>query len=205
MCLFIDGLDEYAGDHSEISQLFQYASRFENVKICVSSRPLLPFDRAVKSCPGLVLQNLTFEDIQTYVQNRFEASERFRELEVEELSLGPRLAFEVVSKASGVFLWVKLVVRSLLEGLGNYDRGVDLQRRLSELPEDLDGLYWHMVDRVRPVWYLEEGFKFLLLVNAAVVPLTLLQLSFADLEGRKNISSSETSKVLDELDILLEK
>jgi len=30
------------------------------------------------------------------------------------------LTFAIVNKASGVFLWVYLVVRSLLDGLGNY-------------------------------------------------------------------------------------
>jgi hypothetical protein len=179
--LLVDGLDEYVGDYLDIAQLFRYLSNFEDIKLCVSSRPLLTFDRAFKDFPGLVLQNLTFGDIQTYVQNRLGANERFRELEMEEPALGPKLAFEVVSKAFGVFLWVKLVVHSLLEGLSNYDRSVDLERRLSELPEDLDGLYWHILDRVKPVWYLEEGFKLLLLVYAAVVPLNLLQLAFADI------------------------
>src|SRR4030095_932478 len=77
---------------------------------------------------------------------------------------------------------VKLVVHSLLEGIQNFDRGIDLERRLNELPEELTDLYWHMLDRVRPVWYLEEGFKLLLLVQAAVMPLTLLQLAFTEID-----------------------
>jgi hypothetical protein len=36
--LLVDGLDEYAGDHSGISQLSRYASNFEDIKLCVSSR-----------------------------------------------------------------------------------------------------------------------------------------------------------------------
>ncbi|KAE8441097.1 hypothetical protein EG329_005864 [Mollisiaceae sp. DMI_Dod_QoI] len=178
--LLVDGLDEYAGDHSEISELFRYVSNFEHIKLCVSSRPLLEFHRNFQDFPGLVLQNLTFDDIHTYVQIRFSAHERFKELEIEEPGAGSELASEVVNKASGVFLWVKLVVHSLLQGLGNYDRSIDLERRLNELPEDLDDLYWHILDRVKPAWYLEEGFKLLLLVHAAVVPLNLLQLAFAD-------------------------
>ena len=187
ICLFVDGLDEYAGDITEISELFQELSGFKHIKLCISSRPLLPFDRAFQSFPGLVLQNLTFDDIQTYVQNRFNTDKRFEEFENEEPGLARKLAAEVVSKASGVFLWVKLVVHSLLEGLGNYDRSIDLQRRLSELPEDLNDLYWHILDRVKPAWYLEEGFKLLRLVYTAVVPLNLLQLAFTDLEHSKLI------------------
>jgi hypothetical protein len=186
ICLLVDGLDEYAGNHAEIVEVFQYAARFEHVKICVSSRPLIVFDRAFKDLPGLRLQDLTFDDIQLYVRNRFHHDERFHELELEEPGLGPDLALQVVVKASGVFLWVKLVVHSVLEGIENYDRGVDLERRLNELPEDLTELYWHMLDRVKPVWYLEEGFRLLLLVRATIAPLTLLRLAFAELKAPAN-------------------
>jgi hypothetical protein len=180
-CFLVDGLDEYAGNHAEIVQVFQDAAKHSHVKICVSSRPLLIFDRAFMTCPGLMLQNLTFDDIQVYVESRFRDDERFQELELEEPGLASDLALQVVVKASGVFLWVKLVVHSLLEGILNYDRGVDLERRLDELPEDLNDLYWHMLDRVKPVWYLEEGFRLLLMVQSAFTPLTLQRVAFAEL------------------------
>lgn len=141
ICLFMDGLDEYEGDHFEIAELFKLVAGVEQVKVCVSSRPLLVFDRALKSFSGLILQHLTHDDIRKYVRNRLSINKRMKELEHEEPALRPRLAFEIVSKASGVFLWVKLVVHSLPEGLGNYDRGADLERRLQELPEDLEDLY----------------------------------------------------------------
>ena len=182
ICLLVDGLDEYTGNHSEIAEVFRYVAEFEHIKVCISSRPLLPFDRAFKDFPGLMLQNLTFDDIEAYVKNKFNNDDRFKELEVEEPELGRNLTLQVVNKASGVFLWVKLVVHSLLEGIQNFDRGKDLERRLNELPEDLTDLYWHMLDRVRPAWYLEEGFKLLLLVYTALKPLTLLQLAFSEIE-----------------------
>lgn len=195
ICLLIDGLDEYAGDHAEIAEVFRHVAQVDHVKICVSSRPLLLFDRAFKDFPGLMLQNLTFDDIQTYVQKKFNDDERFRELEVEEPTLSSSLALQVVTKASGVFLWVKLVVHSLLEGIQNYDRGIDLERRLNELPEDLDDLYWHMLDRVKPVWYLEEGFRLLLLVHAAVVPPTLLQVAFVDRQEQSPTAENEDEEL----------
>ncbi|CAO2649187.1 Nn.00g101360.m01.CDS01 [Neocucurbitaria sp. VM-36] len=148
MCLLVDGLDEYIGNHDDIAEVFQYAANFDHIKICVSSRPLLAFDRAFKRFPGLVLHDLTFDDIRTFVEVNFAKDDRFLELEVEEPGLGPSLALQVVNKASGVFLWVRLVVHSLLEGIQNFDRGIDLERRLNELPEDLIDLYWHMLDRL---------------------------------------------------------
>jgi hypothetical protein len=40
------------------------------------------------------------------------------------------LIMEVVTKADGVFLWVSLVVESLLKGLGNRDEIEDLRERV---------------------------------------------------------------------------
>jgi hypothetical protein len=39
ICLFIDGLDEFDGDHEEIAQLFKSVAGLANVKVCLSSRP----------------------------------------------------------------------------------------------------------------------------------------------------------------------
>jgi hypothetical protein len=39
-----------------------------------------------------------------------------------------------------------------------------------------------MLDRVRPVWYLEEGFRLMLMVQKANTPLTLLRLAFTEFD-----------------------
>jgi hypothetical protein len=44
--------------------------------------------------------------------------------------------------------WARLVVKLLVEGMQNYSRGADLERRLNGLPDDLTGLYRLMLDRV---------------------------------------------------------
>lgn len=44
---------------------------------------------------------------------------------------------KVVTKASGVFLWVALVVASLISGMNYGDRVLDLQKRLDLLPSEL--------------------------------------------------------------------
>lgn len=60
----IDGLDEFAGDPAEIIQVVLGAAR-SNVKICVASRPWLPFEDAFQDQPSLRLQDLTSQDITT--------------------------------------------------------------------------------------------------------------------------------------------
>lgn len=54
---------------------------------------------------------------------------------------------EIVEASVGVFLWVRLVVQSLLEGLMNRYHVTDLQLRLRNLPTDLDELYQVMLKR----------------------------------------------------------
>jgi hypothetical protein len=48
---------------------------------------------------------------------------------------------DVTLKASGVFLWVRLAVKSLLDGLRDGDTVEDLQARLLLIPPDLDRLF----------------------------------------------------------------
>lgn len=177
---FIDGLDEYSGSHGEIAGILKQVSQRSNVKVCVSSRPLLVFERIFDSLPHLILQDLTYDDISLYVNNKLSDHERMRALEDYEPGLRTSLTSAIVGKASGVFLWVHLVVRSLLDGLGNYDVGDDLRRRLDDLPEELEALYWVMVQNVKPAWYLEEGFRLLRMVKASPSGVTLLRLLFAE-------------------------
>ena len=190
ICLFIDGLDEYIGqrgeesDHEFLADLLKRTATSQRVKICTSSRPLLVFSRAFEGCPGLMLQNLTHKDIEIYVQHRFNGDTRMRQLETEEPQLAQKLSMEIVRKASGVFLWVRLVVQSLLHGIGNYDRVSDLELRLRELPEDLEELYLHMLQSVKPSFYVGQGSRLLLTVLHALRPMSILELAYSDLEDR---------------------
>ena len=52
---------------------------------------------------------------------------------------------EIVTKANGVFLWIQLVVKSLLNGLKNRDDISDLRQRLEECPQTwmiCTDIYW---------------------------------------------------------------
>lgn len=63
-------------------------------------------------------------------------------------SLIASLKREIVENSAGVFLWVYLVVRSLLEGLDNGDSIDELRERILELPTDLEDLYLYMWVRI---------------------------------------------------------
>jgi hypothetical protein len=88
----------------------------------------------------------------------------------------------IVVKASGVFLWVDLVVKSLVTVMQLGDRIEDFQRRLDELPPDLEKL-WEKILQGLDKFYLGHAAQYFTLVEAAEVPLTILQFSFADEES----------------------
>jgi hypothetical protein len=193
LCLFIDGLDEYEGDSTDMADLFTDLVASDNIKVCLSSRPLVPLEYAFKSSPNIRLQDLTPNDIKLYVTDKMHGNRRFRQLATEQPEQAPALVREIVTKADGVFLWVVLVVQSLLIGVNNRDGMDDLERRLAELPTDLSALFENMLTKRIAPFYQARGAALFQIVRASrerndqierfrgmAPPLTLLSLSFAD-------------------------
>ncbi|KAH8751177.1 hypothetical protein BGZ57DRAFT_775112, partial [Hyaloscypha finlandica] len=69
----------------------------------------------------LKLQDLTTNDIVTYVNDKLYRSTAFITLAIHNRDLASRLAKEIIIRAEGVFLWVKVVIRLLLKGINNWD------------------------------------------------------------------------------------
>ena len=90
----------------------------------------------------------------------------------------PDLYLSIIRKAEGVFLWVRIVVRSLLTGLQNGDELSDIQHRVDELPEGLEHLYMHMFARREPK-YRNRSSRILRVVAAAGEPLDVLTIWYS--------------------------
>jgi hypothetical protein len=179
LALFVDGLDEFDGQHDDLISLFQDLIANNNIKVCVSSRPWVLFEDAFEHKPSLTLDALTYHDIKHYVASNLHGNSGFAQLRLREPTYAGQLVENVVSKASGVFLWVHLVVASLLAGMSYGDRVSDLQRRLDLLPPDLENLYNKILQSLDP-FYLEHAAQLFKLVQASKEPPPLLLLSFAD-------------------------
>lgn len=81
LCLFIDGLDEYDGDHVELIEILRTTAKSANIKICASSRPCYDFiDAFGHQRRKLCVQDLTANDILLYVKNNLEQDSRFKRL-----------------------------------------------------------------------------------------------------------------------------
>jgi hypothetical protein len=209
ICLLIDGLDEYEGEkdgtYDDIVSFFIGLADCANIKICVSSRPWPVFEYALRSAPGLTLQDLTHGDIFRYVNEKLNGHERMNDLQRINPENTKKLTEEIVTKASGVFLWVSLIVRSLLNGFTNRDRICDLQKRLQALPSDLESFYKHiLLNHIQPLYH-EQSSQLFQIVQAAnreiygfgTHPLPLLILAFAE-EGDDELVLNTSDSLLSE-------
>jgi NACHT domain len=152
-CFFVDGLDEYDGDHTDIVSIIKKLSSFPSMKCCISSRPWTVFRKVYEpSSWTLRVQDLTRDDIELYVEDKLENHQDFQLLQSHNPVDAMCLVKEIVRKAEGVFLWVYLVVRSLLRGLTNQDEIIDLRRRLNGLPTDLESYFKYIFDSIERIY-----------------------------------------------------
>ncbi|KAF2464934.1 uncharacterized protein BDR25DRAFT_204327, partial [Lindgomyces ingoldianus] len=139
LCLFVDRPDEYRTlrQSLQIAALIEKAAKASNVKLCISSRPLLIFQDAFETFPHIKLPQLTYQDILVYMNVRLGNDKKMIRLKNAHPDGGLALGKEIVDKASGVFLWVKIIANILLRGILKRDRVKDLQRKLRDIPEEL--------------------------------------------------------------------
>ncbi|KAI5459735.1 hypothetical protein BGZ63DRAFT_388556 [Mariannaea sp. PMI_226] len=166
-CVFIDGIDEFEGDHFELCHLLKGLSASPNFKFCLSSRPWNVFEDAfgVDSTRKLYLHDLTRQDILIYIKSWFAQHPRRNESNFSNAQM-QGIINTITQRAQGVFLWVFLALKSLRDGLVNGDKFLDLQRRLESLPTDLEDFFKHMLDLVDPFYHKNMARLLRIAVNA---------------------------------------
>jgi hypothetical protein len=182
VCFFIDGLDEFDGkDHQRLNviSLLEQLSKLSTVKICVSSRTWELFKQAFADYPKLRLEDLTVKDIEIYITTTAQQSTLFNNLRIEDESSCSELISEIISKAQGVWLWVILVVRSLLRGLQYKDSVEDLRDRLREIPPELEEYFLQMFFGIED-FYRPKALRLFKIALNTPHTLSLMSLSFLD-------------------------
>ncbi|KAK6071562.1 hypothetical protein SCUP234_09673 [Seiridium cupressi] len=151
LCLMLDGLDEYEGDnleHFELARMLKEWSQRANVKVICSARPhsesIDTFDQVDRA---IHLHELTRGDIRYFARAQF--STRMPVSPSANLSnIFEEVSERIVEMADGVFLWAKLVVRSLLIGMAYDDSPTALMERLNSTPRDINDVR----DFLRDYW-----------------------------------------------------
>jgi hypothetical protein len=176
----IDGLDEFDGDPKELIGLILGMAKHSYVKICVASRPWLVFADAFEDRPSLCVEDLTRNDMREYVTSHFANNKHYARLTILEPDGASSLISSLTDKSAGVFLWIYLVVQSLLDGLSNADRLSDLEARLEELPPRLEDLFLRLFEGLDPKYFRHACQLFRLVQEYERPP--VLDLYFADNE-----------------------
>lgn len=137
--IFVDALDEcgeaYAREIAYFLRDLTFVANFAGVAldICLSSRasPSISLMR----CPEIFMDHNNREDIEIYVNSRFSIAG------VPDSDKWLKLKNDIVKRSSGVFLWVVLVIDTVLR---KWDEGANiqyLQQVMDSLPEALESLY----------------------------------------------------------------
>lgn len=148
-CIFLDGLDEIdtrSEERSIVVELVKRLTSLANVKICVSSRPENIFRQELGSgdYPFFKTESLNRTGIVSYV------NEKLTPYEPPDFENRCRLSTIIntlVGKSSGVFLWINLATRSVIDGIRNGDAWNVILDRTNDLESDLDQLYQQMWQR----------------------------------------------------------
>lgn len=151
ICFFIDGLDEYEGDsveHWKLAENLQNWTKSKDIKVCVSSRLHTEFLYTFSDDPRvrINLHKLTRDDINRFACAMFRKDKNFDRVQDKYLNL----VKDIVDAAEGVFLWARLVVHSLLSGIGNRDSDLALQEKLNAIPKGLDELFDKLLGAIEP-------------------------------------------------------
>ncbi|KAF4996788.1 hypothetical protein FGRMN_4264 [Fusarium graminum] len=129
VCFFIDGLDEYGGDHIYICQLIEKIASLPFVKLCVSSRPLAVFVDSLDILyeEKLSLHTINRDDIELYVRDQI--------YQHRTSSSGPSYerSGAIVEKSKGIFLWAVLAIRLPLDVFSHVRSYGHIPSELSEL------------------------------------------------------------------------
>ena len=190
LCLFLDALDEYSGKNKDLSIFLKNivhdsSLAWTKLKVIFSSRPSQVFldEFDASHVPRFQLQDHTANDINVVIDTKMRANVRMLQhmnsLDHTTRTLTQKFAFEVASRAEGVFIWVKLVLDELLE---EFSTGDSIKRTLKSpldrlyddlllLPKDLEAYYERMLLRI-PLRYREEAHIMLEVVKCANKPLT---------------------------------
>lgn len=186
LCIFVDALDEYEGDHGEIARFLRQLVLSSGqgsavVKILVASREEQIFAdefRGLPSSQSLSIHHWTGTDIKTYVSIKLRAEPAMQDfLRCDEQKEAYSLISAITNRAKGVFLWVALVVNELIVILR--DRPPSLRplfKKLEGLPQHLPDFYRLILQGIRDPNVL-EAYVLLESVLRAHQPLTVIQLA----------------------------
>lgn len=87
-------------------------------------------------------------DIEMVIKHELNKEEHFQTLLTLDAPGCRRLQQHVIQNAEGVFLWVTLTLRVMRQGLENVESLEDLERKLNEIPVELEAFYSYILSSI---------------------------------------------------------
>ena len=174
--LLLDALDEHQGDNDILASLLKIlADKSDNervkLKMCLASRSWTVFQQHFGNCPGFSIHDHTREDIMRYIKARMGPCGPQEMHQSDHDNIMP-LANLVATRASGVFIWVRLVVDLLAKGIQDGTPYRTLKEKVNKIPQELRDLYADTLRRIEPE-YSSEAFIMLQTTLCSFEPLPL--------------------------------
>ncbi|KAK2746767.1 hypothetical protein FQN55_005494 [Onygenales sp. PD_40] len=170
--LYIDALDECQEQDVRNTAQFvekiatQTSSSGTEVRICLSSRHYPNI--VIKGCQEIRMEEHNLADISAYVHTKMEAV-GYR---------GENLTEKIISKASGVFLWVVLVMERFLTAIEDGETDGNLLRELDSIPDNLKDLYANIIGSI-PQSERPHAVEIVFWILLAKRPLTATEVRYA--------------------------
>ncbi|KAK1531698.1 hypothetical protein CPAR01_11347 [Colletotrichum paranaense] len=191
--IFIDGLDEYKGNHKDLLKFLDNMVHASGLKICCASRPWRLFEDAYGNFLDRIrMDRLTAKDMTIYVRDVLGQHEHYHYLLKTHQTEATNLSEIISQKSEGVFFWVALVVKSLARGLDNWDDLAILQKRVASFPSDLDEFFQRMLDSIEDVYREAASGTFsMLLIADMPVPVDCFLIMDTYFEAMGNSKSTK--------------
>jgi hypothetical protein len=197
VCFLIDAIDEHDGNHTRmckfLHELCGHPSATAVFKVCAASRPENELRDLFKSDLTISIHDWTRGDIQRFVSQELSLHPRWETLLVGEgIDIAARIENDIGSRAQGVFLWVRLIIDELLEGLTNGYSLLELELQTNEVPDDLKGFFAHIIKKINKKYHLE----LLIIIETLLRCRGALNAAFLKLVIRANLRKPNENAVL---------
>ncbi|MCJ1384883.1 hypothetical protein MMC17_008001 [Xylographa soralifera] len=197
----IDGLDEF--EHEEINHVLRIfrdlLSNATQQKLYLSSRKELHHAIDIahmlpNTTQILMSQSDSLEDIRLYIETKI--ADQSRKL-TDNAALIEDVKSQLLNRAHGMFLWVRLQIEALWEGCFTDN---DIRNALDDLPHDLDSTYRRCLDRIKRYGNIDHAVKVFKWLGCASRPLHIDELKEAlafTLEDRAwHAGRTQTTKLI---------